>query len=741
MAIFVCLLSLQSIKANPSFQQIGSTLVMSNGNFSLQYNLNAGTTDFFWKNSKKISDFYSGISFNTGYIKGISYSSWNYSVVSNDQVVVTATGSGLPTMKQYFTLNQTDSFLIRVDAVGSNLKANWMGPVVVDATGGVDLGITNDNRALIVPFDNDGFVSYNAMPINSSSTSYEVGAFYDNTSRNGLVVGSISHDRWKSGVYFYGANNKLNQMNVFGGATSPWDVSPHGYLGGNTISSPTMFVGFGADWRTVMQGFTAENTNSVARLAWTNGVPFGWNSWGIIQQNITYSDAIAASDFFYVSLMSHNFSDNNTVYINLDSYWDNLTPSQLQSFASHCHAHGEKAGIYFTPFTWFGTASQSTNWPVEGTTNINYIDILMRDDNGNFQTVDGGLALDPTHIGTKQRIDYYINEFTNWGFDYVKLDFLSHGALEGIHYDTNVTTGIQAYNQGMQYVLNSIHGRMFISESIAPLFPYQYGHSRRIACDAETSLIGNTEYTMNSVTYGWWLDDLYQFNDPDAMVFNGYSATTNENQSRLINAAVTGLYLDGDDLTTTGGQSAAVANLTNAAIDNVARVGQTFTPVEGNTGTMAANIFVRSNGSSWCIAAFNYSTSPANMTVDLNRAGLPAGSYSITNLWDGTTLIASNAFSVSLNVAQAKLFQLAVFNPVKSSPIIRTAKIIGANFIMSGTNGTANGTYYLMATTNLTTPLANWISLTTNSFDSNGAFNLTNLVVPAISQRFYLIKQ
>ena len=51
---------------------------------------------------------------------------------------------------------------------GTNLSANWMGPVVVNSTGGVNLGVTNDNRALLVAFDNDGFVSYNATPIDSS---------------------------------------------------------------------------------------------------------------------------------------------------------------------------------------------------------------------------------------------------------------------------------------------------------------------------------------------------------------------------------------------------------------------------------------------------------------------------------------------------------------------------------------------------------------------------------------------
>ncbi len=636
---------------------------MSNVNVRLEYNLNAGTTDFYWENSKKISAFYSAVMSSTGYVKGVSYGGWSYAVSGSNQVVVTATGSGLPVMKQYFTLDQDDSFLVRVDVSGTNLMANLMAPVVVDSTGWVDLGVTNDNRALVVPFDNDGFVRYNAMPMNNSGTSYEVGAFYDNTTRNGLVTGSVTHDTWKTGIMFTGAKNKLNAMNVYGGATTPADVAPHGSVNGNTLSSPTVFVGFGADWRVTMQNYAAENVNFAARLPWTNGVPFGWNSYGVIQQNISYTDAIAVSDYFYVNLMSHNFNDRGTVYINLDAFWNNnFSTAQLQSFAAHCHAHGEKAGIYWGPFVFFGSLTNATNWAVTGATNYHYSDVLLRDGNGNPELSDGGYAVDPTHPATRQSIDYQVNQFTNWGFDYVKLDFLSHGAFEGVHYDTNVTTGIQAYNQGMQHVLNQINGRMFISESIAPLFPYQYAHSRRIACDAQTSRIGDTEYTMNSVSYGWWLDNLYQFNDPDIMVFaNGSSS--NEAQSRLISGAVTGVFLNGDDLSTTNGQNGAISYLTNSAIDAVARAGQTFMPVEGNTGSSAVNTFVRQNGAAWNIAVFNYTASSANRTIDLSRAGLPSGSYLVTNLWDGTTSTVTGSLNVSLNAGQSKLFGLALPAP------------------------------------------------------------------------------
>ena len=719
--------------AAPLFQRTGNMLVMSNGNVRLEYNLGAGTTDFYWRNSKKLSAFYSGIGFNTGYVEGIAYTAWSYSLPHTNQAVITATGNGLPVMKQYFTLDQTDSFLVRVEAVGANLSANWMSPVIVDRAGGVDLGVTNDNRACCVPFDNDGFVRYDAMPMNSSNVSYEVGAFYDNITRNGLVVGSVTHDLWKSGVYFYGANNKLNQLNVFGGVTSRWDVLPHGYVSGDTISSPTMFVGFGDDWRATMLNYAAENTNLTARLAWTNGVPFGWNSWGVIQQYINYANATEVSDFFHTNLEPGGFSNQGTVYINLDSDWNNLNGFQLQSFVNHCHANGQKAGIYLAPFAWFGPAASATKSYVEGTTNtFLYCAALLKDANGNYQSTDGGLAMDPTHPATRQRIHYYVNQFTNYGFDYVKLDFLSHGALEGVHYNRRVTTGIQAYNQGMQYVLDEIAGRMFISESIAPLFPYQYAHSRRISCDAQNSLIANTEYVMNSVSYGWWLDVLYQFNDPDMMVF-GNGADTNEIQSRLISGAVTGLMLDGDDLTSTSGHAVAPACLTNSAVDAVARVGRTFTPVEGNSGGNAGSLFARQDGAAWHLAVFNYTSAATNIAVSLTRAGLPAGYYMVSNLWDGTTMVVSDSFNAGLNGKQSKLFSL-------TAPVATAVSSPDGNFIFSGNKGPLRGNYLVLSSTNPLAPLKNWPVLMTNASDVSGNFQVTNGMSPGVNKRFYTLK-
>jgi hypothetical protein len=75
-----------------------------------------------------------------------------------------------------------------------------------------------------------------------------------------------------------------------------------------------------------------------------------------------------------------------------------------------------------------------------------------------------------------------------------------------------------------------------------------------------------------------------------------------------------------------------------------------------------------------------------------------------------------------------------------SQPVIGSTKVSGGNLIFSGTGGTAFGTYYVLTSTNLATPLANWTPLSTNSFDNSGNFNVTNAINPGTPRLFYLLK-
>ncbi len=64
----------------------------------------------------------------------------------------------------------------------------------------------------------------------------------------------------------------------------------------------------------------------------------------------------------------------------------------------------------------------------------------------------------------------------------------------------------------------------------------------------------------------------------------------------------------------------------------------------------------------------------------------------------------------------------------------------GTNLVLNCTNGAALGTYYVLASTNLTVPWTNWPAVATNTFDGIGCSKFTNQLDPNSPQRFYLIR-
>lgn len=181
------------------------------------------------------------------------------------------------------------------------------------------------------------------------------------------------------------------------------------------------------------------------------------------------------------------------------------------------------------------------------------------------------------------------NRFLSLGFEYIKIDFLSHASFEGKHYDPNVKTGIQAYNQGLAFINQVLDGKMFISASIAPLFPSQYAHARRISCDIYGSL-DSTEYQLNNLTYGWWQNGtIYHYTDPDYMTLEK-GGSLNGAQSRVTAAAISGtVFLNSDNVSKPIAQQYMQTLLTNPRINELAAKGKAFRPIEGNTGTASTD--------------------------------------------------------------------------------------------------------------------------------------------------------
>jgi hypothetical protein len=601
------------------------------------------------------------------------------------KISVLNTGPELNIWQNYYAYqNRAYVLLETVIESAAGTQTNYIAPIA--AGDGADevlsLGpeaASGSQRFLFVPFDNDAFVRYRSDRLMGASESYEVTAVFDNITRQGMITGSVSHDTWKTGIRAktgMGRNNTspITDFRVFGGITSKQtrDTQPHGSVGGHHINSPKIFLGFFADWRDGMDAYGEANGIIAPPLPWDQGPPFGWNSWSAVAEKVNYDIYVDSSDFLKQNVPSFA-NDQGVVYINFDSFWDNLSEVQRKSAASHARANGHRPGIYHTPFTFWGNVEQSMEWsPGETGGRYKWYDLLLKDSRGRpIPAIGGALALDPTHPGTKLVNEVRINQFRELGFEYVKLDFMSHGAAEGMHFDKRVTTGIQAYNQGMKHLLEVLgddipNQQFFISLSIAPVFPASYAHGRRISCDV-FGTIDNAEYMLNSLTYGWWLHrSVYPFNDPDhIVVYNSYNHRDpilfNEGLTRYISSAIAGGFMiDSDDFRIPEARDRAKQILNNQAVNRLAASGITFRPVEGDTNDRAADVFVRHDGDASYLAVFNFNRDgKKTMTIDLARAGLdPEKTYRMVNLIDSRETAVSGAVSLELEPAEPRIFKL-----------------------------------------------------------------------------------
>ncbi|MBB6671318.1 alpha-galactosidase [Cohnella nanjingensis] len=593
------------------------------------------------------------------------------------------------TLRQVFRVYEGLPYgLIRLEAiVADRLSTNEIAPIYAKRRDGEDNGVLrlegeaaagDPLLALLVPFDNDKWVRYASVAMPDRMESYEATAVYRENDRRGFVFGSVSHETWKTGIQVFGMSDRtVDRLAVYGGAAGDYtrDTLPHGFVTGAVVSSPDVFAGAFADYRAGLAAFGDANARVVPALPWEGPVPFGWNSWSAVGGELTYDSYVTASDFIR-EMQGKGFHDRDTTYLNFDSFWTNLSEEERRGAVAHVHANGQKAGTYWTPFAYWGTVEEAANRLVEGTDGrYTYADLLLRDEAGRvLPDLDGGLAIDPSHPGNLMRTAWTLQQFVEEGFEYVKLDFMGHGALEGCHFLPEIETGVQAYNYGMRQILAHLDpakiGRpFFIHLSIAPLFPHGYAHGRRISCDAFGEL-KDTAYMLNSLTYGWWIHrTLYAFNDPDHTVlhksYNHPPTSKHEGRSRLNASLIAGtLLLMGDDYRISEARDRARVWLAEQAPIAIARRGETFLPLSGDVGDRATQVFYRHDrvdrGTETYVAVFNYDRDrPAEISVDLARMGLnPTKTWSCADLWAHTQTILSGDWRVPLLPAESKLFRL-----------------------------------------------------------------------------------
>lgn len=576
-----------------------------------------------------------------------------------------------------------DALLTRlVLCADREVASNYLAPICLASSQTME---GSECRMLKVPYDNDDFVRYHYNRLDTDMLSYEVTALFDGVSRRGTIIGSVDHDHWKSGIEVRGTEgNTIAALKAYSGVSTreTRDLLPHGSLVGREVQSARFFIADESDWRDGMEHFAAAcATVQPGRQTWTGGTPFGWQSWGVMSSHNSFEVDVAVADYYATQLRDWGFAAPDGLQIMSIDAWDNLKRDQKQLLTAHCEEIGQIAGLYRSPFAlWWGNESDLER-PLFRSAPHKAKDCVLYA-NGKPIKYDGAFCLDPTHPTVKQMMTRDMEEARQQGFRYVKVDFTCNGMIQAdSYYNKNVRTAVEAYNEGMQHFTSQCVDKdgkpMFIALSIAPIFPYQYGNSRRIACDT-WGKINQSEYAMNAIGGGWWTNGFYQRNDPDHIVLVGndeVKETEGENRARLTTGVCSGMLLlaDNYDVADTVShcgdaqlsRERAALLLSNHEVNALAqRVTRSFRPVYGyktynGHPASAENMVMQQIDGATYVAIINYGDTPMSGSLPLADLGLAAGSYSVSELWTSASSTAASILTYDIPAKDARIYSIS----------------------------------------------------------------------------------
>lgn len=680
----------------------GKGHVVSHGQWHIAFNAATGSFDVCRKSKSSLSPVFMGSIPEATYVdatgnihtllsSAMKMSGFKKSSVKDDafgkgtSYSYSFTDEGDVCLQQCFTVyEKLDGIIVDLVLCSANeIKSNYLAPISCRAPYKI-FDADSDNRMLKVPYDNDGFVRYHRYHLDTEMTSYEVAAIYEGRTRKGIVIGSIDHDRWKNAIAVSASqNSNITALKAFSGVSDDEtrDKLPHGCLKGTTIRSARFFVGYSSDWRDGMEQFAEANLLvAPAYNTWTAGTPMGWQSWGVLSDHCNANDVTEISDYYASVLQPEGFHNSqHNVIMSLDS-WSNMNDDQVRDYVIHAGGNGQMVGVYMCPFSlWWGADSKDNYVGSYGGKDYTVRDICIKV-NGEPVIYDGCFCRDPTHPINRQEIQRFVDGMSSRGVKYVKCDFLNCGMIQSdSYYDESVTTAVEAYNSGMQYLADMCKGKgIFIAMSISPVFPYQYANSRRVACDTWAK-IDQTEYGMNALSGGWWTGKLYQYNDPDHVVLVGNgdqgNTTIGENRARYTNAAATGMVLVADNFSARNqaqrgnpelSKERASVIMTNPDVNEMAYLGVSFRPVYGyneykGEEQRAENFHYYCTEKYLYVVGINYGENTISGQIPLGDLGVVQTDVSDgKELWSGADITVSDCLDYRIPAKDACIYRLTL---------------------------------------------------------------------------------
>ncbi len=299
-------------------------------------------------------------------------------------------------------------------------------------------------------------------------------------------------------------------------------------------------------------------------LAWPH-IPSGWCSWYQYFTGVTEEDIVAN-----LERLGEIRDELPMEYVQVDDGYqagigDWLTvnekfPHGMAWLARRIHERGFKAGLWVAPFLAGARSRLFAEHP----------DWLVRDEAGapvvaiqNWEQL--CYALDCTRPEVIDWLDGVFRTVTDdWGYDYMKIDFIYAAALEGCRHDPGVTRA-QAYRRGLEAIRRAVGDRFVLgcgapmgpsvglvngmrtSPDVAPSWHPQAPLGRRVSLSLPAAA-----NALRTAIARFWTHNRLWLSDPDCLLLRDSDTDLTPDEVRTLATVVAmsgGIVLDSDDLT------------------------------------------------------------------------------------------------------------------------------------------------------------------------------------------------
>lgn len=302
-----------------------------------------------------------------------------------------------------------------------------------------------------------------------------------------------------------------------------------------TLELPAVVFGAGASMSALMQQYAAlvaaENGSRVS------AVPTGWCSWYYYYGTETEDDILADMRTLAASPLGRQLQviqiDDgwNLPHPTHPRVWGDWTPGAkfphgMKALADNIKEAGFVPGLWLAPFSVESASTLYKEHP----------DWLLQDTDGPVEQW-GVYALDLSHPEVLEFLrDTFHRVFHEWGFDYVKLDFLVHAMGRARRHNPKLTS-VQAFRKAMQVICDAAGGDRFILNCGAPIGPsvglcdgmrigYDVSSRWHLPMNPDGWPEGNCAIRPAAVHTIWrqWMHQAWWCNDPDCLLVRDYGS-------------------------------------------------------------------------------------------------------------------------------------------------------------------------------------------------------------------------